>query len=60
MINKINQYIDYLLAPPHPPLLPFAAKTLFILNLEVFLDCDETCWIAVWIAGWTAGCGEET
>jgi hypothetical protein len=56
MINNLNQCIDYLLAPPHPPPLPFAAKTLFILNREVFLDCDETDWIAVW----TVGCGEET
>jgi len=35
MINKLNQYIDYLLAPPHPHGLPLAAKTAFILNLDV-------------------------
>jgi len=35
MINKLNQSIDYLLAPPHPHGLPLAAKIAFILNLDV-------------------------
>ena len=34
-INKLNQYIGYLLALPHPHGLPLAAKIAFILNLDV-------------------------